>query len=94
MREMGSVDLLTREGEISIAKRIEDGARDLLSACVHYPGVVEGIIEDYKLTKKGEKDFQIDRWLYWMRMKLLRKLLLIKTQTKQTMMLRKKKILE
>jgi len=55
MREMGSVDLLTREGEISIAKRIEDGARDLLSACVHYPGVVEGIIEDYKLTKKGEK---------------------------------------
>ena len=40
MREMGSVDLLTREGEISIAKRIEDGARDLLSACVHYPGVV------------------------------------------------------
>ena len=55
MREMGSVDLLTREGEISIAKRIEDGARDLLSACVHYPGVVEGIIEDYKLTKKGDK---------------------------------------
>ena len=55
MREMGSVDLLTREGEISIAKRIEDGARDLLNACVHYPGVVEGIIEDYKLTKKGEK---------------------------------------
>ena len=35
MREMGSVDLLTREGEISIAKRIEDGARDLLLSLIH-----------------------------------------------------------
>ena len=30
MREMGTVDLLTREGEIEIAKRIEEGMRDLL----------------------------------------------------------------
>ena len=33
MREMGSVDLLTREGEIVIAKSIEEGARDLLNSC-------------------------------------------------------------
>ena len=33
MREMGTVDLLTREGEIAIAKRIEEGSRELLSAC-------------------------------------------------------------
>ena len=32
MREMGTVDLLTRDGEIEIAKRIEEGMRDLLSA--------------------------------------------------------------
>ena len=34
MREMGTVDLLTREGEIEIAKRIEEGMRDLLNASV------------------------------------------------------------
>ena len=41
MREMGTVDLLTREGEIEIAKRIEEGMRDLLHASVVYPRAVE-----------------------------------------------------
>ena len=40
MREMGTVDLLTREGEIEIAKRIEEGMRDLLLASAQYPRTV------------------------------------------------------
>ena len=55
MREMGTVDLLTREGEIAIAKRIEEGARELLYACCFYPGLVEGVIDDYDLFIKEEK---------------------------------------
>ena len=55
MREMGTVDLLTREGEIAIAKRIEEGARELLFACCFYPGLVEGVIDDYELFTKEEK---------------------------------------
>jgi len=55
MREMGTVDLLTREGEIAIAKRIEEGARELLQACCFYPGLVEGVIDDYDLFIKEEK---------------------------------------
>ena len=55
MREMGSVDLLTREGEITIAKSIEEGARDLLHACAHYPGIVEEILLEYALIKKEDK---------------------------------------
>ena len=55
MREMGSVDLLTREGEIAIAKRIEEGARDLLHACAFYPGIIEDILLEYELIKKEDK---------------------------------------
>jgi RNA polymerase primary sigma factor len=55
MREMGTVDLLTREGEIEIAKRIEEGMRDLLDASVNYPGIVEHIIDFYELVKLEEK---------------------------------------
>ena len=55
MREMGTVDLLTREGEIEIAKRIEEGMRDLLDASVHYPGIVEHIIDFYELVKSEDK---------------------------------------
>ena len=51
MREMGTVDLLTREGEIEIAKRIEEGMRDLLSESVAYPKTVEYVLEYFK--KKG-----------------------------------------
>ena len=55
MREMGTVDLLTREGEIEIAKRIEEGMRDLLYASVHYPGIVEHIIDFYEQVKSEDK---------------------------------------
>ena len=55
MREMGTVDLLTREGEIEIAKRIEEGMRDLLDASVHYPGIVEHIIDFYEQVKNEDK---------------------------------------
>ena len=47
MREMGTVDLLTREGEIRIAKRIEDGIRDVMAAAAYYPGVVDGLLAEY-----------------------------------------------
>tara|TARA_B100000941_G_scaffold290261_1_gene271774 strand:- start:1264 stop:3081 length:1818 start_codon:yes stop_codon:yes gene_type:complete len=55
MREMGTVDLLTREGEIEIAKRIEEGMRDLLKASVHYPKTVEYVLHYWQLVKDGEK---------------------------------------
>ena len=55
MREMGTVDLLTREGEIEIAKRIEEGMRDLLDASVFYPGIVEHIIDFYEQVKSEDK---------------------------------------
>ena len=55
MREMGTVDLLTRDGEIEIAKRIEEGMRDLLSAGVQYPKIVEYVIDFYQKIKDGER---------------------------------------
>ena len=55
MREMGTVDLLTREGEIEIAKRIEEGMRDLLRASVYYPKTVEYVLHYFQLVKDGEK---------------------------------------
>jgi RNA polymerase primary sigma factor len=55
MREMGTVDLLTREGEIEIAKRIEEGMRDLLEASVFYPGIVEHILAFYELVRSEDK---------------------------------------
>ena len=47
MREMGSVELLTREGEIVIAKRIESGIRQVMSALVYYPEIIESFIARY-----------------------------------------------
>ena len=55
MREMGTVDLLTREGEIEIAKRIEEGMRDLLAASVAYLRTVEYVIDYHQMVKDGEK---------------------------------------
>ncbi len=55
MREMGTVDLLTREGEISIAKRIEDGIRDILHAMAYWPGAVELVLKEYAETVSGER---------------------------------------
>ncbi|SFC14490.1 RNA polymerase, sigma 70 subunit, RpoD [Marinospirillum celere] len=47
MREMGTVELLTREGEIVIAKRIEEGIREVMHALAYLPGTVQTIIDSY-----------------------------------------------
>ena len=54
MREMGTVELLTREGEIAIAKRIEEGIRDVLNAVAYVPGSCEDILEQYDLSQTEE----------------------------------------
>ena len=55
MREMGTVELLTREGEIVIAKRIEEGIRDVLAALAAFPGVVEHILDTYtEVNREGQ----------------------------------------
>ena len=45
MREMGTVDLLTREGEIKIAKRIEEGLNQVLAALACYPGTINFLLQ-------------------------------------------------
>ncbi|MEP1472135.1 MAG: RNA polymerase sigma factor RpoD [Halieaceae bacterium] len=55
MREMGTVELLTREGEIVIAKRIEEGIRELLAALAFFPGAVKAILDEYELVTKEER---------------------------------------
>ena len=55
MREMGSVELLTREGEIEIAKRIEEGTRELMSAISDWPATVAAVIEEWDQVVAGEK---------------------------------------
>ncbi|WP_422138850.1 RNA polymerase sigma factor RpoD [Endozoicomonas sp. ALC020] len=47
MREMGTVELLTREGEIQIAKRIEEGLREVMSALARFPGSVQIVLDEY-----------------------------------------------
>ena len=54
MREMGIVNLLTREGEIKIAKRIEDGLRQVLFAIGHYPSTIEKLLFMYKKVEAEE----------------------------------------
>ncbi|MBA6098666.1 RNA polymerase sigma factor RpoD [Pseudomonas sp. NEEL19] len=54
MREMGTVELLTREGEIEIAKRIEEGIREVMGAIAHFPGTVDYILGEYdRVTVEG-----------------------------------------
>ncbi len=54
MREMGTVELLTREGEIEIAKRIEEGTREVMSALAYLPGAVNSILDAYDATQDEE----------------------------------------
>ncbi|WHI48945.1 RNA polymerase sigma factor RpoD [Microbulbifer sp. VAAF005] len=65
MREMGTVELLTREGEIAIAKRIEEGLRELMAALAYWPGAVQQIIDEYALIEKEERRIPdiISGWL-------------------------------
>ena len=55
MREMGTVELLTREGEIAIAKRIEEGLNQMLAALASFPWSVQLLLEDFELHKAGKK---------------------------------------
>lgn len=55
MREMGTVELLTREGEISIAKRIEEGIRDVLNPIAYWPNAVEVVLKEYNDFLTGER---------------------------------------
>ena len=54
MREMGTVDLLTREGEIAIAKRIEAGLRHMMEALATYPETISILVDSYAKIEKGE----------------------------------------
>ena len=53
MREMGTVDLLTREDEISIAKRIEEGIDEVQTSIAAYPEALNGLLENYDDVEKG-----------------------------------------
>jgi len=55
MREMGTVELLTREGEIAIAKRIEEGLGQVQAALGTFPVSVESLLADYDAHKEGKK---------------------------------------
>ena len=54
MREMGTVELLTREGEIKIAKRIEEGLAQVLSALASCPDSIQEVLLDYRRAEQGE----------------------------------------
>jgi RNA polymerase primary sigma factor len=54
MREMGTVELLTREGELQIAKRIEDGLNQVLNALSVYPRSIEKLIEIFDRVDREE----------------------------------------
>jgi RNA polymerase primary sigma factor len=54
MREMGTVELLTREGEIRIAKRIEEGLEAVKIALGGYPGTYELLLRHYETVKAGQ----------------------------------------
>ena len=54
MREMGTVELLTREGEIRIAKRIEEGILQVLKTISKYPEIVEMLLHNYALFEDEE----------------------------------------
>ncbi len=58
MREMGSVELLTREGEIRIAKRIEEGLDQVRIALSHYPATIQTLLTAYESVRSGETRLQ------------------------------------
>ncbi|HET9678510.1 MAG TPA: RNA polymerase sigma factor RpoD [Buchnera sp. (in: enterobacteria)] len=54
MREMGSVELLTREGEIDIAKRIEEGINQVQSSVAEYPKAITYLLNQYEKVQSGD----------------------------------------
>jgi RNA polymerase primary sigma factor len=55
MREMGTVELLTREGEIAIAKRIEEGLNQVQSSLANFPWSIQLLLEEYDQHVEGKK---------------------------------------
>ena len=55
MREMGTVELLTREGEIAIAKRIEEGLNQVQSSLASFPWSIQLLVEEYDQHTEGRK---------------------------------------
>lgn len=55
MREMGTVELLTREGEIVIAKRIEEGIREVMAALSYFPGSVRRVLDAVEESMADEE---------------------------------------
>jgi RNA polymerase primary sigma factor len=58
MREMGTVELLTRQGEIDIAKRIEDGLNQVKYHMAHFPPTIERLLEVSEAVGAGETRMQ------------------------------------
>ena len=58
MREMGTVELLTRQGEIEIAKRIEDGLNQVKYHMAHFPPTLERLLEVYDAVASSETRMQ------------------------------------
>ncbi len=58
MREMGTVELLTRQGEIEIAKRIEDGLNQVKWHMAHFPPTIEKLLEVYEMVDAGQTRMQ------------------------------------
>jgi RNA polymerase primary sigma factor len=54
MREMGRVELLSREGEIAIAKRIEEGVIQMLTTLAYQPQMIAEVLGDFDRMEKGE----------------------------------------
>ncbi|AMG30986.1 RNA polymerase sigma factor RpoD [Grimontia hollisae] len=54
MREMGTVELLTREGEIDIAKRIEDGINQVQVSVAEYPGSISSLLDQFDKVEAEE----------------------------------------
>ncbi|MBP7548077.1 MAG: RNA polymerase sigma factor RpoD, partial [Corallincola sp.] len=54
MREMGTVELLTREGEIDIAKRIEEGINEVQGSVAEYPEAISYILDQFDRYQAGD----------------------------------------
>ena len=58
MREMGTIGLLTRQGEIEIAKRIEDGLNQVKYHMVHFPPTMKKLLDVYEAVSAGDTRMQ------------------------------------
>src|SRR3990167_10122113 len=60
MREMGTVELLTREGEIRIAKRIEEGIMQVLHSLAHYPETIKIVLDNYYTSISDSSEIRLN----------------------------------